>query len=98
MATLLSAVSTNTTGTGASHTGPCTVFARGTFDGARVVIQVADADSAANYTKADNVSIPNPSRFQEKGNCAINAQGTYFIRAILENAGSSTSVTVVTTQ
>jgi len=33
--TLLSSVTTNTTGTGASHNGPCTVFVRGTFDGAQ---------------------------------------------------------------
>ena len=41
--TLLNAVTTNTTGSGASHAGPCTVFVRGTFDGAKVSVQVADS-------------------------------------------------------
>lgn len=99
MATLLNAVTSNTTGSGASHDGPCTVFARGTFDGARVVIQIADENVAASFQKADNISTPNPARFDgHGGTVTIHGQGTYFVRAILENAGGSTSVTVVTTQ
>lgn len=96
MATLLSSVTTDTTGTGASHSGPATVWVRGTFDGAEVVIQVSDDDTT--YVKADNVSIPNPARFKGNGCVAIGAVGTYYIRAVLSNAGSSTSVSAVTTQ
>ena len=97
MATLLSAVSENGAGTGASHSGPCTVFVRGTLDGATVTIQVADADSDANYVKPDRSAMPE-SRFASKGSCTLAAYGTYYVRAVVSNAGSSTSVTVVTTQ
>ena len=97
MAVLLNAVTANTTGTGASHSGPCTVCVRGTLGGARVVIQGADADSAANYTKLDRSIMPQHI-FEDKGCVSINAYGTYFLRAVLENAGSTTNVTVETTQ
>ena len=97
MATLLDAATTNGAGAGASHSGPCTAFVRGTLDGATVTIEVADADSAANYSKADRSVMP-VSRFESKGSCTINAYGTYFVRAVVSNAGSATSVTVVTTQ
>ena len=96
MATLLSSVTTNTTGTGASHSGPCTVFVRGTFDGATVVIQVSDDDAA--YVKADNVSITNPCAFKNDGCVSINAYGTYYVRAVLANAGDSTDIDAVSTQ
>jgi len=96
MATLLDGVSSDTTGTGASHTAPATVFVRGTMDGARVVIQVSDDDTT--YVKADNISLQNPCVFNGiTGCCNIDGNGTYYIRAVLENAGSSTSVTVETT-
>lgn len=97
MATLLSAVSANGAGTGASHSGPCSVFVRGVLDGATVTVEVADADSADNYVKADRSIMP-VSRFETKGSCSLSAYGTYFVRAVVSNAGSSTSVTVVTTQ
>lgn len=96
MATLLNAVTADTTGTGASHTGPATVFVRGTFDGASVVIQVSDDDT--NYVKADNVSTPNPATFNGPGSVTINAYGTYYIRGVVKNAGSSTSISAVSTQ
>lgn len=96
MATLLSAVSANTVGTGASHTAPATVFVRGTMDGAKVVIQVSDDDTT--YVKADNITLQNPASFDGvNGTCNIQGNGTYFIRAVLTNAGDNTSVTVVTT-
>ena len=97
MATLLSAVSANGAGSGASHSGPCTVFVHGTFDGATVVIQASDADTDAKYSKADKSVMP-MSRFESKGSCSITAYGTYYLRAAITNAGDSTSITVVTTQ
>lgn len=97
MATLLSAVSADTVGTGASHSGPCTVWIRGVLDGAEVVIQGADADSAANYAKLDNSLIPQ-AKFTDQGSVSVNAYGTYYLRAVLTNAGTNTSVTVETTQ
>lgn len=97
MATLLSAVTANGAGSGSSHSGPCTVWVRGTLDGATVVIQGADADSDANYSKLDKSLIPQAT-FKTKGNCNIEGKGTYYLRAVVSNAGSATSVTVVTTQ
>lgn len=97
MATLLSAVSVDGAGTGASHSGPCSVFVSGTFDGATVTIEVADADTAAKYCKPSKAAIPE-SRFSEKGSTTLTAYGTYYVRAVVSNAGSSTSVTAITTQ
>ena len=97
MATLLSAVSANGAGSGASHSGPCSVFVHGVFDGATVVIQASDDDTDAKYSKADVSLIP-VSRFDTKGSCSINAFGAYYLRAVVSDAGSSTSLTVVTTQ
>ena len=52
MATLLNAVSANGAGSGASHAGPCTVFVRGTLDGATVTIEVADKSSRSGIQNA----------------------------------------------
>lgn len=98
MAALLTAAAANTTGSGASHSGPATVFVRGTFDGATVVIQVSDEDVSASYVKADNVAPAKPSRLAAKGSCYINATGTYYIRCIVSGGGSSTAITAVSTQ
>ena len=98
MATLLSAVSSDGAGSGASHSGPCTVFVTGTFgDKATVTIEVASADTDALYCKADK-SIMRESRFGGRGCCTLNAYGTYYVRAVVSSAGSGTSVTAVTTQ
>lgn len=98
MATLLSAVSANGNGSGASHSGPCTVFVTGTFIGGETVtVEVASADTDALYVKPDK-SVMVMSRFGGKGSCVLSATGTYYVRAALSNAKSGTSVTVVTTQ
>ena len=97
MATLLNAVTANTTGTGESHTGPCTVFVRGELGGATVVIQGADADSAANYVRLDK-SLIRQDVFRGTGASTISGEGTYYLRAVLTGASATTNVTVVTTQ
>lgn len=97
MASLLTTQTTDTTGTGQSHSGPCTVWVRGTLAGATVVIQGADANSAANFGKLDR-SIIRQDVFRDKGCSTVTAYGTYFLRAILSGATASTSVTVETTQ
>ena len=93
MATLLSTQTTNTTGSGASHTGPCSVLVKGTMDGASVSLEPADSDSEANYHP-----IGIAATFTSTGWVSVHLQGTYFLRAKLNRAGASTSVTVVTTQ
>lgn len=95
MATLLNGVTSDTTGSGASHSGPCSVFVRGDLGGGTVTIQVSDDNT--NFVKADNVSTPNPANFKAPGSLALNCQGTYYVRAILEGS-TSPSCTVVTTQ
>jgi len=95
MAALLTAA-TNGTGSGASHSGPATVFVHGTFDGATVVVQVSDDDT--NYVKADNVSVRNPATLKAAGCCNVAAVGTYYIRCVVSGGGSSTSITAVSTQ
>jgi len=97
MAALLTAATANVDGTGASHSGPCTVFVRGVLGGATVTIEVADENVAGSYVKPTKAAMPE-SRFVEKGACSLDAFGTYFLRARLVGATSSTNVTVVTTQ
>lgn len=99
MAAILTAQTTNNpTATGVSHTGPATVFVRGTFGGANVVIQVADENVAASFVKADNVAPLKSPRLDGPGCVNIEGKGTYFIRAVVANAGSTTSITAVSTQ
>jgi ribosomal protein S9 len=96
MAALLTTAAANAVGTGASHSGPATVFVRGTFDGAVVVVQLSDDDT--NYVKADNSSIVNPARITGPGAVTVNALGTYYIRCVVSGGGSSTSINAVSTQ
>ena len=95
MAALLTAAG-NGTGTGASHDGPATVFIRGTFDGASVVVQVSDDNTT--YVKADNVSPRNPCTFYGPGCVSIEAKGTYYIRCVVADGGAGVSITAVSTQ
>ncbi|HMA77849.1 MAG TPA: hypothetical protein VKP88_01760 [Candidatus Paceibacterota bacterium] len=98
MATLLDGVTTDTVGTGASHTGPCSVFVTGTPDGATVTIEVSPTTNTADYVKADR-SLINCAVFRNQtGSSVVDGQGTYYVRALLSGAGDSTDVTVTTTQ
>lgn len=97
MAALLTTAG-NGKGTGASHTGPATVYVRGTFDGATVVVQVADEDVDASYVKADNVSLRPSTSLKSKGVCKLWGDGTYFIRCVVSGGGANTSITAVSTQ
>ena len=92
MATLLDAEDEATTGTGASHTGPCTLHVHedSVLDGALVQIQMADSDTEAEYKTI--------REFNGKETATIEGQGTYFLRAILSRVGTSTSVSITTTQ
>ena len=96
MASLLSAAAADTTGTGAATSGPATVFVRGTFDGATVVVQISDDNT--NYVKADNVSGAKASRMSGPGSCNIEGKGSYYIRCVVKGGGASTSITAVSTQ
>lgn len=95
MATLLSGVSANGAGSGASHTGPCTVHvpSNSVFDGAEVHIQIADSDTSAEYAAAGPKAV-----LYQPGAVDISGRGTYFLRALVARAGSSTSLTCTTTQ
>lgn len=97
MATLLNAVTTDTVGTLTSHSGPCTAFVTGTLDGATVVLQASPTTNTTDVVKVDKGVIPY-ARFEATGCTNVDGQGTYYLRAVLENAGASTSVTVTTTQ
>lgn len=87
MATLLNAVSADTTGTGASHVGPCTVHFEGSMGGGFVRLLMASAD--ANYREFHTTRYSQP--------IDVNAQGTYYLRADLIGS-SGASLTVKTTQ
>ena len=95
MATLLSAVSVDGAGTGQSHTGPCTVILRGdsVMDKATVQIQISIANTAGHFVPAGRESF-----FTQPGVINVDAQGTYFLRAVVNQAGASTSLTCETVQ
>ena len=97
MAALLTNATSNTTGTGVAMTGPCTVYVRGTLAGAEVVVQIADEDVSASYVAPDK-SMLAEHRFAGTGAITLNAQGAYFVRALLGNVSSSTSVSVIALQ
>ena len=96
MASLLSARTTAGHGTGASVSGPCTVFVRGTFDGAICTVEVSDDDTT--YVAPDNLS-PHPgSELRAPGCCNVDGRGAYYVRCSVVNVGSSTSISAVSTQ
>jgi hypothetical protein len=96
MATLLSSVTADTTGTGASHSGPATVFVTGVFDGAFVDVQVS-ADDVTYVGIDSDYEGKNMGRFRSAGTVNVDARGTFYLRASLRNAGASTSISCVTT-
>ena len=94
MAALLADATSNTTGSGAAHTGPCTVFVYGTFEGQEnVFIEIAPNDVSAEYCLFGPFSVV-------KGQSAVNVEGrgTYYLRARLTGAGDTTSISVDSTQ
>lgn len=95
MATLLSAATDNGAGTGASHTGPCTVHVANdsVFDGAEIYIEIADSDTAGEYAPVGKDGV-----FRAAGSVTIDAKGTYFLRAKVARAGTNTSLNCTTTQ
>ena len=93
MATLLSSQTSDTTGSGASHSGPSSVHVRGTVGGATLHVEASDEDVSASYSPTGIIT-----QFRKPGWTNIEIKGTYFVRARLVGATSATSVTVVTTQ
>ena len=98
MPTLLDGVTTDTVGSLTSHSGPCTVFVHGVMDGATVVIEASPTTNTTDVVKMDRSLIPQSIYVDRTGCAAVDAQGTYYLRGVLEHAGSSTDVTVTTTQ
>lgn len=86
--TLLSEQKTDRIGEGVAAAADATVFVRGTFDGAKVYVEISDEDVSASYMVPHGKAIvagPRP--------IAIEAKGSYFIRARLVGAGEQTNVT-----
>jgi hypothetical protein len=92
MATLLDGVEEDTTGTGASHSGPCTVFVSGDLGGGEVSLDIAPSDTAGKYVPAGRAST-----ITQPGSYTVDALGTYFLRARLSRS-TGADVTVETTQ
>lgn len=93
MAALLTDQTTDTTGTGAAMSGPCSVCAEGTFAGATVYLEAAISDSGTRYQPIGWLS-----PMSQGGWIAVDIQGAYWIRAKLAKAGTTTSVTVTANQ
>ena len=92
---LLSAVSADGAGLGATVTGPSTINVSNAsvFDGARVLIETSVADTAANYAPAKDGD-DEQLQFNSAGAATLNMFGAYYVRAVVENAGPNTSLTV----
>lgn len=92
MATLLDEATDAGAGTGASHTGPCTVHVHGdsVFDGAVVELQSADSDTEAEYVTFKVLN--------NKQQVTVDIRGTFFLRAFLKRPGAATSISITTTQ
>ena len=98
MAVLLADADEDQVGTGAAMSGPCTVYVRGNFAGAKVAIQIADEDVAASYVRADK-GVLRESHIDAPGAITCNAMGDYYIRAILQGAiAGATEVSAVALQ
>ena len=98
MATLLNAVTADTVGALQTHSGPCTVHVSGTPGSARVVIQMSPTTNTTDVSKIDQGPVPFGRFDGRTGSVTVDAQGTYSLRAVLENADANTSITVTTTQ
>ena len=90
-AVLLNAVTGDTTGTGASRSGPCTVTCTGSMGGGRVIVQVAIADTAALYTDGTVAEIRENEAHRP---VHIDHVGTYYIRANLVESKTTAACTV----
>lgn len=98
MAILLSEVDEDQVGTGVLMSGPCTVFVRGNLAGATVALQVSDEDVSASYVKPDK-GVLREGRISASGAVAVNGNGDYYLRAVLQGATPGvTEVTVVALQ
>ena len=86
--TLLNGVSANTTGSGASVTGACAVHTDNLLHTEAVTIQMALADTAADYRTVSRIPGPDPMIIR------IDNPGTYYLRAILSGVASGRSGTV----
>ena len=98
MATLLDGVSVDTVGTLTSVTGPCVVWVTGTTDGAEVILQGSPNSSTSKVVPLDRSIVPQ-ALFQDRtGGVLVDLPGTYYLRAIVSEAGEDTNITVETTQ
>jgi len=94
---LLNAVTANTTGTLVAHTGPCSVFIFGSLGGCSVALETSVDDTPANVIPLGPAI--NPTTWQDgRGSFRVDHAGTYYLRAVVRNATSATSVSVSTTQ
>lgn len=95
MATLLNAVTTAATGS-ATHSGPCTVYVKGSLGGGEVVVEISDDGST--FVKVENHGPNNQMRFRGPAAATVAAYGTYTLKAELANCTGTPSCTVTTTQ
>ena len=95
MAALFTSRTSNGTGSGALHNGPCTVIVPKTsvFDNAVVIIEISIDDVDGNYSPSGEDSV-----FMAPGAAGIHAQGEYYLRARLAESRSKTNVTVTSNQ
>jgi hypothetical protein len=86
MADLLRDVTANGAGSGVALSGPCTLFVENNsvFAGARVHVEYATNDTAAEYS-------PIGHEFTSPGSVQCNAQGSYYLRGVVTSANTSTA-------
>jgi hypothetical protein len=91
---LLNAVTSDGAGSAVDHVDSTTVHVYGTWDGATVAIQVSF--NGTNWVKPDNTS--GAGVLRANGTVKINHDGSYKIRAVVSEAGGSTSLSAPTSQ
>ena len=89
---LLSAAG-NGNGSGVSHTGACfaVLESDSVLDGATVDIEICNVDTAAKYA-------PLRLNLQKAKTTYIGATGTYYLRGVVAEGGSSVSINLTTNQ
>jgi hypothetical protein len=93
MALLLDGVTEDTAGTGATHTGPCSVFVYGDLGKGHIELFAAPSDTAGEYSPAGRIS-----RLSHPGSFICDLVGTYFLKASLVGATETADCTVETVQ
>ena len=93
MTVLMQNVSTNSKSAPVAHSGPCTVRAKGVFDGAQVVVRYSTTPNSHDMTP-----VGKDAALSSHGGVNVEVLGDYYIETEIVRAGAKTRLTVESTQ